>query len=332
MNQQNKFAAVAAVILLIGVGAVALLSSAHIVPEGRQAIITQFGRPVGEPLTAAGLYFKVPFIQSVQLVDKRIMSWDGYPNQIPTRDKKYIIVDTTARWRIHDALKFIQTVQNERGAKARLDAILDAIVRDTISNHNLVEAVRNTNSILDYIQERAEEARKKVASGSILVAEEEEITGEIEKIQTGREALSGLIAKKAAEELKDFGITVIDVQLRRIAYEASVEKKVYERMISERKRIAEKIRSIGKGEQAKIQGKTSRDLQRIDSEAYRKAQLTKGKAEAEAIAIYAKALSQDRKFFEFVRTLDAYKKSLKDDTQFILSTESNFLDLLKKGS
>lgn len=310
----------------------AIISSAYIVPEGRQAIITQFGRPVGEPVTSAGLYAKLPFIQDVQLVDKRIKTWDGFPNQIPTRDKKYIIVDTTARWRIHDALKFIQTVQNERGAKARLDAILDAIVRDTISNHNLVEAVRNTNAILDYIQERADEAQKKVAAGSILVAEEEEITGEIEKIQTGREALSGLIAKKAAEELQAFGITVIDVQLRRIAYEGSVEKKVYERMISERKRIAEKIRSIGKGEQAKIQGKTSRDLQRINSEAYRKAQLTKGKAEAESISIYAKSLSQDRKFFEFTRTLDAYRKSLKEDTQFILSTDSAFLNLFKKGT
>lgn len=321
-------------ILLVFTGilvVIASLSSAYIVPEGRQAIITQFGRPVGDPVTAAGLHAKLPFVQDVQYVDKRIMTWDGYPNQIPTRDKKYIVVDTTARWRIHDALKFIQTVQNERGAKARLDAILDAITRDTISNHNLVEAVRNTNSILDYIEKRAEEAKKKVAEGSLLVAEEEEITGEIEKIQTGREALSGLIAKKAADELKDFGITVIDVQLRRISYEASVEKKVYERMISERKRVAEKIRSIGKGEQAKIQGKTSRDLQRIDSEAYRKSQMVRGKAEAESTAIYARALSQDPKFYHFVRSMDAYKKSLKAGTQFILSTDSDFLKLLRSS-
>jgi len=321
--------------ILVGVAGIvvlaASLSAAYIVPEGRQAIITQFGRPIGEPITEAGLHAKVPFIQDVQYVDKRILTWDGYPNQIPTRDKKYIVVDTTARWRIHDALKFIQTVQNERGAKARLDAILDAITRDTISNHNLVEAVRNTNSILDYIQKRAEEAKKKVAEGTILVAEEEEITGEIEKIQTGRENLSGLIAKKAAEELKDFGITVIDVQLRRIAYEASVEKKVYERMISERKRVAEKIRSIGKGEQAKIQGKTSRDLQRIDSEAYRRAQSVRGKAEAESSAIYAKGMSQDRRFYDFVRTMDAYKKSMKADTQFLLSTDSDFLRLLRSS-
>jgi len=308
---------------------VATFSATYIIPEGRQAIITQFGRPIGTPETEAGIHFKVPFIQNIQYVDKRILSWDGFPNQIPTRDKKYILVDTTARWRIHDALKFIETVQNERGAKARLDAILDAITRDTISNHNLVEAVRNTNSILDYIEEKRIESKRKLDEGEILIAEEEEITGEIEKIKTGRENLSSMIAKKAAAELKDFGISIIDVQLRRIAYEQSVERKVYERMISERKRIAEKIRSVGKGEKAKIQGKTSRDLQRINSEAYRQAQLIKGKAEAESMKIYAQALSQDKKFYEFIRTMDAYKFSLKAGTKFILSTDSPFLQMLK---
>ena len=317
-------------ILLVPALLIVAVSSTFIVAEGRQAIITQFGRPIGAPVTEAGLHVKLPFIQAVQYVDKRILSWDGYPNQIPTRDKKYIIVDTTARWQIDDALKFIQTVQNERGAKDRLDAILDAITRDTISNHNLVEAVRNTNSILDYIEEKQAESARRLESGEILVAEEEEITGEIEKINTGRENLSALIAKRAAQELEPFGISIIDVQLRRIAYEESVEKKVYERMISERKRIAEKIRSIGKGEQAKIQGTTSRDLQRIDSEAYRKAQLIKGKAEAESIAIYAAALSQDQNFYKFVRTMDAYKSALKPETRFILSTESEFLELMKK--
>ncbi|HAZ11407.1 MAG: HflC protein [Bdellovibrionales bacterium GWA2_49_15] len=309
---------------------VGTFSATYILPEGRQAIITQFGRPIGNPVTEAGLQMKMPFIQNIQYVDKRILSWDGFPNQIPTRDKKYILVDTTARWRIDDALKFIQTVQNERGAKARLDAILDAITRDTISNHNLVEAVRNTNSILDYIEEKRVDSKRKLDSGEILVAEEEEITGEIEKIRTGRENLSGMIAKKAATELEPFGISIIDVQLRRIAYEQSVEKKVYERMISERKRIAEKIRSIGEGEKAKIQGKTSRDLQRIESEAYRQAQLIRGKAEAESMKIYAKALSQDRKFYEFIRTMDAYKDSLKPETRFILSTDSPFLEMLKR--
>lgn len=308
----------------------ASLTSAYIVPEGRQAIITQFGKPVGRPITEAGLHFKLPFIHSIQYVDKRILSWDGYPNQIPTRDKKYIIVDTTARWRITDALKFIQTVQNERGAKARLDAILDAITRDTISNHNLVEAVRNSNAILDYIEEMKEKTKNQPDQGVIQVAVEEEVTGEIEKIQVGREKLSSLIIERAEEELKPFGISIIDVQLRRIAYEASVEKKVYERMISERRRIAEKIRSIGKGERAKIQGKTSRDLQRIESGAYKKAQAIRGKAEAESIKIYARSLSKDKQFYEFIRKMDAYKKTLRPQTKFILSSDSPFLDLLQK--
>jgi modulator of FtsH protease HflC len=319
--------------LLVATVAMVILgdASTYIVPEGRQAVVTQFGRPIGAPETQAGMYFKIPFIQHVQYVDRRILTWDGYPNQIPTRDKKYIIVDTTARWRVVDALKFIQTVQNERGAKARLDAILDAVTRDTISNHNLVEAVRNTNLILDYIDQKKEESQRKLAAGEILVAEEEEVTGEIEKIQVGREHLSGLIAKEAATELAPFGIAIIDVQLRRISYEGSVEKKVYDRMISERKRIAEKIRSIGKGEQAKIQGKTSRDLQRINSEAYYKAQVLRGKAEEEATTVYAKALQADPKFFEFTRSLDVYKSVFKDDTHVVLSTDSQFLGLFKKS-
>lgn len=318
-------------ILVVAILTFASYSSAYIVTEGRQAIITQFGRPIGEPVTQAGLHFKMPFIQSIQFVDKRILTWDGYPNQIPTRDKKYILIDTTARWRIDDALKFIQTVQNERGAKARLDAILDAITRDTISNHNLVEAVRNTNTLIDYIEEKRAKAKKMLDSGEIQIAEEEEITGEIERITTGREALSSMIAEKAREELKSFGISIIDVQLRRIAYEQSVERKVYERMISERKRIAEKIRSIGEGEKAKIQGKTSRDLQRIDSEAYQKSQSVKGIAEAEATRIYAQALSQDKDFYEFMRSMDAYKEALKPQSKFILSTDHPFLKFMKKG-
>lgn len=315
----------------LALGLAALTSASYIVPEGQQAVVTQFGRPIGETHADAGYYLKLPFIQSVQLVDHRILTWDGYPNQIPTRDKKYIKVDTTARWQIVDALKFIQTVQNERGAKARLDAILDAITRDTISDHNLVEAVRNTNQIIDYIDEKQAESQRKLAAGEILVAEEEEIIGEIEKIQAGREHLSGLISKKAALELAPLGINIIDVQLRRIAYEASVEKKVYERMTSERRRIAEKIRSIGKGEKAKIQGKASRDLQRIESEAYRKAQQIRGKAEAEAMGIYAHTMSQDSSFYEFNRTLDAYRTALRSDAHFILSTRSPFMHLLERG-
>ena len=314
-------------IIILVAGLIVVKSSIYTVSEGKQVIITQFGKPIGMPVTTAGVHFKKPFIQEARYVDKRILEWDGYPNQIPTKDKKYIAVDTTARWKIVDALKFIQTVQSERGAKARLDAVLDASTRDVISNHNLVEAVRTSNNILDTLKQKKEDQDKRMAEGGELI--EEEVTGEIAPIKTGRETLSLKIAEAASSELSEFGIELIDVQLRRISYEASVEKKVYERMISERQRIAQKIKSIGLGERSKIEGRISRDLRTIQSLAYRKAQEVRGKADATAANISAKAFSQNPKFYEFIRTMEAYTKSLKDDTNFLLSADSDFLKYLR---
>lgn len=302
-------------------------SSFFIITEGKQAIVTQFGKPVGEPRTQAGVNFKTPLLQEVRLIDKRILSWDGSPNQIPTKDKKYIKVDTTARWKIVDALKFIQTVGNENGAKSRLDTILDGYTRDVISNHNLVEAVRNSDAIFDNIQRMKDDITEKKKKGIFIL--EEEISGDIEPVKYGREQLSQMIVKKADKELKALGIKLIDVQLRRISYEQSVERKVYERMISERERIAQKIRSIGKGEKAKIEGRISKDLKKIESEAYRKAQVIKGRADAKSTSIYAKALERDVDFYEFIRSMEAYKKSLKGKTKFLLSSEATFLKFLK---
>lgn len=324
MNNKMNSSRILALVVIAFAGLIILKASLYILPEWEQVIITQFGKPVGGAVTQAGLHMKIPFIQKVRRIDKRMLNWDGYPNQIPTKDKKYIVVDTTARWRIVDPLLFIQTVQTEDGARSRLDGILDANTRDAISNHNLVEAVRNTNSILDKIKERREKAKR-----GELSPDDEEVTGEIVPVVVGREKLSAIIVKRAAEELKKFGIELIDVQLRRISYEASVESKVYERMISERRKIAEKIRSIGQGEKAKIEGKTNRDLLRIDSEAYRKAQTIKGRADAESIAIYASAMSKDPSFYEFTRKLEAYRKSLPKDTKLILSTDNEFLNLLR---
>ncbi len=294
-------------------------ASMYTVGEGRQAIITQFGKPVGDPITNAGLHFKKPFVQNVTFVDKRILTWDGYPNQIPTKDKKYIFVDTTARWVIVDALKFIQSVQNERGAKARLDSIIDANTRNVISDHNLVEAVRNTNAIIDAQNEKVED--KTIIDDDIKI--------NIEAIQTGREKLSQIIAEKSDKEVKDLGIQIIDVQLRRISYEKSVQRKVYERMISERQRIAEKIRSIGLGEKAKIEGRLNKDLQTIKSRAYKKSEILKGQGEAKAYNIYAKALSKGPKFYEFIRSLEVYERTLKEDTSFILTQNNDFLKYFK---
>lgn len=303
-------------------------STFYVLNEGRQAVITEFGKPVGAPVTQAGLHFKLPFVQETRFVDKRILTWDGMPNQIPTKDKKYIKVDTTARWRITDALKFIQAVRNEIGAKARLDTVLDAATRDVISNQNLVEAVRNSNSILDKINERKELVKKLKEEGKPII--EEEITGEIEKIYLGRESLSDKIVESASSELKEFGIDLIDVQLRRISYEKSVESKVYERMTSERQRVAQKIRSIGKGEKAKIEGRLERDLREIESQAYKRAQIIKGKGEAKAARIYALALGQDPKFFEFIKTMEVYNDSISGEMKFILSSESELFKYFRK--
>lgn len=325
----NKIAVgIVFVALLIG-----LRGSYFILPEGQQALITQFGQIQGEPITKAGLHFKVPMIHDVRYFEKRMLTWDGDQEQIPTKDKKYIWVDTTARWRIQDLRKFAETVQSEAGARNRLDGILDGVTRDTISNHNLVEAVRNSNGIFESIAAKKAAALAVAAKGgtdAVAAAIEEEITGDIEKISTGREQLSHLIADRARAELVPFGIELIDVQLRRIAYENSVEQKVYERMISERNRIAEKIRSIGKGEEAKIRGTLNRDLKEIESEAFKKAQEIKGVAEAKATNIYAKAMQQDPEYYSFMRTLEVYRNGTAEKAQLILSTDSDFLRLLTK--
>jgi membrane protease subunit HflC len=304
---------------------VLFFASAYRVQEWDQAVITQFGKPVGGPITSAGLHFKLPFIQRVWRFDKRILNWDANPNQIPTKDKKYIWVDTTARWRITDPLLFLQTVQNEENARSRLDGIIEAATRDIISNYNLVEAVRNSDSIIQKVKVKREMA----ARGELPPGEEEGI-GEIEPITVGREKLSEMIIEKARTGLKELGIQIIDVQLRRIAYESSVESKVFERMISERQRIAQKIRSVGLGEQSKIRGKIKRDLQQIESEAYKRSETIRGEADATAIRTYAGSMNADPEFYEFVRTLESYKKALPADTRLILSADSEFLELLKK--
>lgn len=313
------------IVFVVAVAALIIVSvnTFYIVPEGRQVLVTQFGRPIGEPITEAGLHMKKPFVQDVRYIDKRILSWDGYPNQIPTRDKKFISVDTTARWQIVDALKFVQTVRNEQGARSRLDTILDSTTRDVISNNNLVEAVRNTNSIIEQVEARRAEMERLIEEGEVLV--DDEITGEIEPITIGRERLSRLIVEAADSELTQFGIRLIDVQLRRISYEKSVEAKVYDRMISERQRVAQKIRSIGQGERAKIEGRMTRDLRSIESEAYRRAQLIRGEADAQATRIFAQTMSKDPDFFEFTRSMEAYERTFKGKDRFILSSDSEFL-------
>lgn len=312
---------------------IVIYSASYRVREEHQALIVQFGRIVSEPITESGLHWKLPFIQDVRFYEKRLLTWDGDPEQIPTKDKKYILVDTTARWKIADAAKYAQIVINEYGAQNKLNGIIDGITRDTISSHNLVESVRNDNQILEDRAKHAEQQSKEVKK-DVKEREDdidEEIMGEIEAIEVGREELSRIIIKRAQEELKIFGIELVDVQLRRIAYVESVQEKVYQRMISERLRIAEKIKSIGKGESAKIVGKINKDLKAIESDALRRSEIIMGKAEAQAIDIYARHLGKDPEFYEFSRTLEAYKKTLTKRSNLLLSSDSKFLQLFREG-
>lgn len=307
--------------LIAGIAAVGFIlakSSMFVVNEAEQAIITQFGQIIGEPKTKAGLHFKMPFVQDVSYFDKRILHWDGDPAQVPTKDKKFILVDTTARWRIKDPVTFFKAVKNIRLAIRRITGILDGKTKNVISNNNLVEAVRNTNEII--------EKAKIVSEGD----DGEKVTGEIELIKAGREKLAQDITQMAQVELNTLGIELVDVLITRIAYVKEVENKVFDRMISERNRIAEKIRSVGKGEEAKILGQLNLDLKEIESKAYRSSQEIKGKADAEATAIYAKSLSAGAEFYEFARTLEAYKKTMPKG-RLLLSSQSDFLKLLEKS-
>ena len=291
-----------------------LYQGIYTVDETQQVVITQFGKPVGDPITEPGLNFKIPFIQTVNYFPKNLLQWDGDPSQIPTLDKTYIYVDTFARWKIVDPLKFFQTVNNVVGGLARLDDIIDAAVRNFIAKNPLIETVRWTNRELDVSEVGIEEtAHKRVMA----------------EITTGRQKIVKGILNQANPKLKEFGILLIDVQIKRLNYVEEVRRSVYGRMIAERKQIAERFRSEGEGESRKIEGDRERDLKEITSEAYRKSQKIKGKADAEATLIYARAYNKDPDFYSFLQTLDIYKKTMDNDTSLVLSTDSDFLRYFK---
>jgi len=304
-----------AVVLLILVILAFLSGAVFVIDETKQVVITQFGKPVGESITSAGLHFKIPFIQQAHYFEKRLLEWDGDPNQIPTKDKKYIWVDTTARWRIVDALKFLQSVGNEMGAHGRIDDIVNSATRDAVTGHLLVEAVRNTNRILETEEE----------SEDVIVTEEA-----LERIEVGRELLTRDILEKAKVLAPQYGIEIADVRIKRINYVEAVRNKVYDRMIAERKRAAEKYRSEGQGKSAEIQGQTAKELKLITSEAFRQAQIIVGKADAEAIKIYAQAYSQSPDFYSFLKTLETYRDTIDKNSTIILTTDAEYYKYLKK--
>jgi len=304
----EKWILIAAVVII---GIIVLSSALYVVDETQQVVITEFGQPVGKPITRAGLYIKKPFIQKVNYFDKRLLVWDGVPTQIPTRDKKYIWVDTTARWRIVDPLKFLQSVGSERGAQARLDDIIDSATRDKITSYPLAEIVRNSN--------------REFVTTEVFIQKEEEITN----IKKGREAISWEILKEAAKLVPQYGIELVDVRIKRLNYVEDVRKKVYTRMISERKRVAEQYRSEGMGKKAEIEGMREKELQKITSEAYKKAEIIKGQADAKATKIYADAFSKDPEFYSFLRTLESYQDTLNEKSIIILTTNSDFYKYIK---
>ena len=287
----------------------------YIVNETDQVVITQFGKPVGESIKDAGLSFKIPFVQQVNCFEKRLLVWDGAPNQIPTKDKRYIWVDTTARWKIADPLKFLQSVITETGAHARLDDIIDSATRDAITANSLIEVVRNTDRVLSVIKTQ----------------EGMQVTKEvIEKINLGRDALTRDILKQASKMVPQYGIELVDVRIKRINYVEEVRKKVYDRMISERNMVAEKYRSEGMGKKAEIDGEREKEKKQIISQAYRKAQEIKGKADARSTKIYASAYNNDPEFYSFIKTLDTYVSTVDKDSIIILTTESDYFKYLKE--
>jgi membrane protease subunit HflC len=310
-----KVAGVAISILIV----IVLYSALYTLEEGRQAIVVQFGKPVGKTVTEAGLHMKLPFIQEVRRFEKRLLVWDGDPNQVPTKGREFIWVDTTARWRIADAQKFLENVASEEGAQSRLNDILDSVVRDQVSSSELVELVRSASwevpedDVLKEVpKEREEELKKEIARG--------------------REQITRTILAEAQKIIPQYGIELVDVRIKRLDYVESVREKVYERMISERKRIAAQFRSEGEGRSAEILGEMEKELRRIRSTAYRRVQEVQGRADAEATKIYGQAYNKNPEFYAFLQTLESYKEKTNLNTVLILTTDSDFYQYVKHAS
>ena len=293
----------------------------YVVQETDQVIITQFGKPVGEPVTEAGLHFKLPFIQEVNRIEKRFLPWDGPSNEMSTKDKTYLIIDTFARWRISDAMVYFRSLRDERSALSRLDDILGSATRNAVAKHELIEIVRTNKDRVAQTDEALVQGIGKV--------------GTLYPIKIGREKVEQEIFKNAASKLEGFGIELLDIRFKRINYNETVRRRIYERMVSERQQIAERFRSEGAGEAAKIIGKKERDLQEIESEAYKSVQEIYGAADAKAAAIYAEAYDQSKQsaeFYAFLKTLETYREVLTSDVSLILTTDSPLFGLLKSFS
>jgi membrane protease subunit HflC len=309
------------VLVLTGLAVFILMSSLYTVNEIEQVIITQFGRPVGDPKTTAGLKFKMPFVQEVNRIDKRILEWDGNPSDMPTKDKLYISVDLFARWRITDPLQYFLRMRDERSAQSRLDDILGSETRNAVAKHELIEIIRTT--------------KDRVPLQDTSLADSNNIVGALVPINKGRQLVEQEIFAAAAQKVQVFGIELLDIRFKRINYNESVRPKIYDRMISERRQIAERFRSEGNGEAARILGNRERELDRIQSEAYRRVEEIRGEADAKATEIYARAYNQSPEaveFYEFTRTMETYKSIISTNTTLILSTDSDLFKFLNSAA
>ena len=309
-----------AVVVLLVLGTYVTASSIYTVNEVEQMIITQFGKPVGEPVTTAGLKFKVPYIQDVNPIDKRVLEWDGPPADMPTKDKLYISVDLFARWRITDPLQYFLRLRDERSAQSRLDDILGSETRNAVAKHELIEIIRTTRDRVPLRDALLTDAERKQEIGSLV------------PIQKGRKQVEAEIFAAAAEKVRVFGIELLDIRFKRINYNESVRPKIYDRMISERRQIAERFLSEGNGEAARIRGNRVRDLNKIQSEAYREVEEIRGVADAKATEIYASAYNRSPEsaaFYEFTRTMQSYKSIVGENTTLVLSTDSELFKFLK---
>ncbi len=310
----------AALLAILGIAAFVLISSIYTVNEVEQIIITQFGKPVGEPVTTAGLKVKIPFIQQVNSIEKRVLEWDGSPSDMPTKDKLYISVDLFARWRITDPLQYFLRIRDERSAQSRLDDILGSETRNAVAKHELIEIIRTTRD------------RVPLRDALLTDAERELNMGALVPIQKGRKLVEQEIFAAAADKVRVFGIELLDIRFKRINYNASVRPKIYDRMISERRQIAERFLSEGNGEAARISGNRVRDLNKIQSEAYRQVEEIRGLADAKATEIYAAAYNKNAEsvaFYEFTRTMESYKFIIAENTTLVLSTDSELFKFLK---
>jgi membrane protease subunit HflC len=304
------------VIIVVLLAFFVFYNAAYTVDETEQVIITQWGRPVSdEPITEPGLKFKVPFIQHVNRFEKRLIEWDGDPEQIPTLDKKFIWVDSTARWRIKDALTFFTSVKDEIGAQGRIDDIIDGETRTIISSLNLIESVRTTNR--EFKDEEDQLMTRETDMSEF-------------NVEVGRHEIGVMIRDRCAVQLEPFGIELVDVRLRRINYVPEVRRKVFDRMISERERMAEFYRSEGLGKKAEIDGRREKELRTISSEAYKTAEEVRGKADAESTRIYAESFGADPDFYAFLKKLESYKEALQGDVNLVISTDSEFFSLFNE--